>query len=98
MLHPMGRIVCIQYIPLVPVFQDDEVESHFCAFECSASALRWSKDVWAIFLQCKLTGKAQEACASLSTEDGLSYEKLKITVLHIYELVPGAYRQHFRSQ
>lgn len=46
-------------------------------------------------LQCKLTGKAQQACSSLSVEDSLIYEKVKGDVLRAYELVPKAYRQRF---
>ena len=82
---------------LVPPFRESEVESYLGAFERLAVALRWQKDVWAIFLQCKLTGKAQEACSSLSVEDGLNYEKVKSAILRVYELVPEAYRQRFRN-
>ena len=38
-------------------------------------------------LQCVLTGKAQEAYSAL----GVSYDKVKMAVLQIYELVPEAY-------
>ena len=53
--------------------------------------------MWATLLQCRLTGRAQEACVSLSVEDGLSYEKVKSAILRVYELGPEAYRQRFRS-
>ena len=43
-------------ISLVPVFRESEVESYFGAFERIAAALHWPEDVWAILLQCKLTG------------------------------------------
>uniref|UniRef100_A0A671WFH3 Gypsy retrotransposon integrase-like protein 1 n=1 Tax=Sparus aurata TaxID=8175 RepID=A0A671WFH3_SPAAU len=82
---------------LVPPFRESEVESYLGAFEHLAVALRWPKDVWAILLQCKLTGKAQEACSSLSVEDGLNFEKVKSAILRVYELVPEAYRQRFRN-
>lgn len=48
-------------------------------------------------LQCKLTGKAQEVCAALSVEDSINYEVVKGAILHVYELVPEAYRQRFRE-
>ncbi len=48
-------------------------------------------------LQCKLVGKAQEVCASLTIDQSLDYELLKKTVLQAYELVPEAYRQKFRN-
>lgn len=53
--------------------------------------------VWSLLLQCKLTGKAQEVCASLSIDESLDYEIAKATVLQSYELVPEAYRQKFRA-
>ena len=86
-----------RHISLVRVYRESEVESYFGAFERIAAALRWPTDVRAILLQCKLTGKAQEACASLSVEDGLVYDKVKNAILRAYELVPEAYRQRFRN-
>uniref|UniRef100_A0A8C9ZWI8 SCAN box domain-containing protein n=1 Tax=Sander lucioperca TaxID=283035 RepID=A0A8C9ZWI8_SANLU len=86
-----------KYISLVPVFHESEVEAYFGAFERIAVALQWPKDVWAILLQCKLLGKAQEACSSLSVEDGFTYDKVKSAILQAYELVPEAYRQRFRG-
>lgn len=68
-------------ILLVPVFRELEVESYFGAFEQIVGALSWPREVWALLLQCKLCGKAQEACAFLSAADGLCCEKLKEAVL-----------------
>lgn len=44
-----------------------------------------------------MIGKAQEACSSLSLEDGLVYEKVKNAIFHVYDLLPEAYRQCFRN-
>ncbi|CAI5669799.1 unnamed protein product [Oreochromis niloticus] len=84
-------------IALVPPFRESEVDSYFNAFERIATTLKWPKDVWSLLLQCKLVGKAQEVCASLSIDDSLDYEIVKSTILRAYELVPEAYRQKFRS-
>ncbi|TKS65422.1 Retrovirus-related Pol polyprotein from transposon opus [Collichthys lucidus] len=86
-----------KHISLVPTFREAEVENYFGAFERIATALRWPEDVWAILLQCKLSGRAQEACSSLSVEDGLDYSKVKSAIMRAYELVPEAYRQRFRN-
>ena len=48
-------------------------------------------------LQCVFKGKAQEAYSALPLEDAADYEEVKQAVLHIYSLVPEAYRQKFRS-
>ncbi len=66
-------------------------------FERIASALNWYKEVWPLLLQCRLTGKAQDVCASLSLEESLNYDMVKTAILRTYELVPEAYRQRFRN-
>lgn len=86
-----------RYIALVPQFRESEVDTYFNAFERIASALRCPKDVWSLLLQCKLIGKAQEVCSTLSLEDSLQYDTVKSAVLRAYELVPEAYRQRFRN-
>ena len=86
-----------KHIALVPPFCESEVDSYFSAFERIAAALKWPKEFWSLLLHCKLVGKAQEVCASLSIEDSLDYDTLKKTVLQAYELVPEAYRQKFRN-
>ncbi|KAE8289494.1 hypothetical protein D5F01_LYC11196 [Larimichthys crocea] len=86
-----------KHISLVPVFREAEVETYFGAFERIATALRWPEDVWAISLRCKLTGRAQEACSSLSVEDGLDYNKVKSAIMRAYELVPEAYSRFSQS-
>ena len=52
-------------VVLVPTFRETEVDSYFGAFERIAKALQWPPEVWALLLQCKINGKAQEAVAAL---------------------------------
>nr|XP_054591566.1 uncharacterized protein LOC129155857 [Nothobranchius furzeri]XP_054591567.1 uncharacterized protein LOC129155858 [Nothobranchius furzeri] len=54
------RLDISKCIVLVPPFREFEVDSYFQIFERIAAALEWPRDVWALILQCKLTGKAQE--------------------------------------
>lgn len=77
---PIAAFDISRHISLVPVFGESEVEAYFGTFECIAAALHWTEDVWVILLQCKLSGKAEEAC-SLPVEDGLVYEKVKSAIL-----------------
>lgn len=86
-----------KYVKLVPPFREAEVYAYFVAFERIAGKLNWPKDMWALLLQCSLVGKAQEVISALSLEDSLDYDVVKSTVLRVYELVPEAYRQRFRS-
>ncbi len=94
---PVTTFDVSKHISLVPQFRETEVDSYFSAFERIVSALNWSKEVWPLLLQCKLTGKAQEVCATLSLEDSLNYDMVKVAILRAYELVPEAYRQRFRN-
>ena len=94
---PQDSFDVSRHIALVPPFRESEVDSYFNAFERIAATLKWPKIVWSLLLQCKLVGKAQEVCTSLSIEDSLNYEVMKATVLRAYQLVPEAYRQKFRK-
>ncbi len=86
-----------RHIKLVPPFRESEVDAYFIAFERIAAKLNWPRDMWALMLQCSLVGKAQEVCSALPIEDSLNYDVVKAAVLRVYELVPEAYRQKFRS-
>ncbi|XP_073768826.1 uncharacterized protein [Danio rerio] len=92
----VGTFDVSKHISLVPQFRETEVDSYFNVFERIACALKWSKEVWPLLLQCRLTGKAQEVCSALSLEDSLNYDVVKVAILRAYELVPEAYRQRFR--
>ena len=72
----VGRVGLEMKLFTLPRFEPLPVES-------SPGSKVNAKDVWAILLQCNLTGKAQEACSSLSVEDGLSYDKLKSAILRV---------------
>ena len=95
--HPPPRDYDVRRHVALPPFRETEVDAYFTTFERLAAALQWPKDIWTTLLQCKFTGKAQDVIASLSLEDGLDYDLVKIAVLRAYELVPEAYRQKFRN-
>ena len=83
-------------IRMIPPFNVKDVDKFFTLFERTADTLKWPRKVWTLLLQCVLTGKAQEAYASLSSDDCHDYDKVKAAVLRAFELVPEAYRQRFR--
>ncbi|KAK0139042.1 hypothetical protein N1851_024397 [Merluccius polli] len=82
---------------LVPKFNTDDPDTFFSLFERLAEARQWSPGRRCLLLQCVLTGRAQEAYASLSKEDSTNYSAVKNAVLQAYEMVPEAYRQRFRA-
>ena len=83
---------------LVPKFEEANVDGYFAHFERTALNLGWPKECWSMLLQTVLTGKAQRAYATLPTENCADYDLVKAAVLKIFELVPEAYRQKFRTQ
>ena len=83
---------------LVPKFEEVNVDEYFSHFEQTALNLGWPREYWSMLLQTVLTGKAQRAYATLPTENCADYNFVKAVVLKSFELVPGAYRQKFRTQ
>ena len=69
---------------LLPKFNERDSDVFFSLFERLAEARGWLDSDQT--LQCVMTGKAQEAYASLGCD--LTYESVKTAVLKGYELVP----------
>lgn len=53
-------------IRLLPPFNEKDVDKYFILFERVASTLKWPKNVWALLLQCVLSGKAEGLLISSS--------------------------------
>ncbi|KAK0150744.1 hypothetical protein N1851_008151 [Merluccius polli] len=92
--HPFD---IIRNLSLLPKFNERDPDTFFSLFERIADTQGWPVTERTLMLQCAFTGKAQEAYAALSNIDSQSYTKVKAAVLKVYELVPEAYRQHFRN-
>ena len=86
-----------RHIRLVPSFSERDVDEFFVHFEKIAASLKWPKEYWVMLIQSVLNGKAREVYTHLSIEDSSNYDILKASILKMYELVPEAYRQKFRS-
>uniref|UniRef100_A0A674APU8 SCAN box domain-containing protein n=1 Tax=Salmo trutta TaxID=8032 RepID=A0A674APU8_SALTR len=95
--HAPDTFDIVGNLRLLPQFNERDPETFFLLFERVANARSWPDSDRTLMLQCVLTGKAQEAYAALSVADSVSYDKVKTAVLQIYELVPEAYRQRFRT-
>lgn len=63
-----------KHIALVPQFREAEICSKALKYESIVSVLRWLKEVWPLMLQCKLMGKAQEVCSTLSLKESVQYK------------------------
>lgn len=54
---------------LLPKFNERDLDVFFCLFERIAEARNWSDSEQTLLLQCVLSGKAQEAYVSLSSDN-----------------------------
>ena len=84
-------------LKLVPLTQDDDIESFLVTFERIMTAYKIPKEQWTYYLAPQLTGKAQQAFAALSTEESGVYEGVKTAVLLRYGVNEEAYRRRFRA-
>ncbi len=57
----------------------------------------WPTDMYCLFLQSVLTGKAKDVCCALSTVQCSDYWLFKERILQTYELVPEVCHQKFRN-
>lgn len=59
----------------------------FALSEHVATNLKWPRTFWPMLLQCVFLGLTQESYSSISVVESLNYEKVKIAVLGVFELV-----------
>jgi len=96
-LHLSGSFDVAGNLRLLPKFNEHDPDVFFSLFETIAEEGKWPSAIRVLMLQTVITGKAQEAYAALTLEERRNYDKVKVTILKAYELVPEAYRQRFRS-
>lgn len=82
-------------IDFVPKFEESEPEEFFQLFERTANQLNWPNDQWIFLAQTALVGRAKEVYSSLS-DDNLTYDHFKKTILDIYDVIPDTHRLKFR--
>ncbi|KAL5506631.1 hypothetical protein EMCRGX_G008328 [Ephydatia muelleri] len=84
-------------VQLVRLTEKDDIETYLTTFERVMEAYEIDKSRWAFKLAPYLSGKAQQAYASLSAEEAAQYESVKEAVFHRYDIKEETYRQRFRS-
>jgi hypothetical protein len=86
-----------QDIVLTKVTEKDDIEAYLTTFERMMRAYDIGRERWAFMLAPQLTGKAQQAYASLSADDAGDYCQLKDATLRRYDINAETYRRRFRS-
>ncbi len=78
---------------LVPKFDERKVEKYFLMFKKVAKSMEWPRDMYCLFLQSVLPGKATDVYCALFTAQCSDYGLVKQRILQAYEQVPEAYHQ-----
>ena len=84
-------------VQLVRLVESDDIETYLTTFERTMGAYEVDKARWAFKLAPYLSGRAQQAYASLTAEEAAEYETLKATILRRYDITEETYRQKFRG-
>ena len=77
--------------------ENDDIVVYMTTFERLMVAYEVKAERWVFKLATNLVGKAQQAYAALTTEDAMSYEKVKEAILQRYNITSESYRQRFRA-
>ncbi|XP_008103978.2 zinc finger protein with KRAB and SCAN domains 8 isoform X1 [Anolis carolinensis] len=75
----------------------DDAKTFLASFEQVASACHWPRDKWVAFLQPALSGEAEQAFSTLSSQDRGDYGKVKTVILEGEAMARERQRRHFRQ-
>ena len=78
---PLGSV---PQVKLVPLTEQDDIESYLVTFERIMDAYKITKEQWTYYLAPQLTGKAQQAFAALPSEESRAYDGVKTAILLRY--------------
>ena len=79
---PLGNVPPVK---LVPLTEQDDIESYLVTFERIMDAYKLSTEQWTYYLAPQLTGKAQQAFAAIPKEESSTYDGVKAAILHAME-------------
>ena len=82
---------------LEPCVLDSTSDNYLLRFERFATVAGWEKEAWATQLSPLLSGRALEVNSSLSQDETMDYERLKLTLLKRYDFTEFGYRRRFRD-
>ena len=91
---PLGNV---PQVKLVPLTEQDDIESYLVTFERIMDAYKITKQQWTYYLAPQLTGKAQQAFAALLSDESSTYDGVKAAILLRYGVNEEAYRRRFRT-
>ncbi len=82
----------------IPRFEEgDDIEQYLTTFERLATAYRWPREDWAVYLVPYLSGKARSAYVAMDMNQAMDYDRVKEAILIKYEINEEEYRRRFRE-
>lgn len=87
----------LEHLELSKLTETEDIESYLTTFERMMREYEVARERWTFRLAPQLTGKAQQAYASLNPEDAADYTILKDAILRCYDISEETYRRKFRS-
>ena len=93
------RSARIAQSPELPAFVDgrDDLDNYLLRFERYATVAGWEKEAWATQLSPLLSSRALEVYSSLSQDEAMDYELLKLALFKRYDFTEFGYRRRFRD-
>ena len=73
----------------------DKMDSYLSRFEKYATANKWDKNLWAMYLSALLKGRTLDVYDRLSTKDVADYDKLKDALLKNFDMTESGFRKKF---
>ena len=86
----------VDSLKLTKLTESEDIESYLKTFERMMEAYEVEEDRWAFKLAPQLTGKSQQAYASLSAHQAAQYPEVKKAILKQYNISEETYRERFR--
>ena len=81
------------HLKLTKLTESEDIEAFLTTFEWMMRVYGVREDRWAFKLAPQLTGKAQQAYATLNADDAAKYEEVKSAILRRYDISEETYRQ-----
>ena len=82
---------------LTKLTESEDIEAYLTTFERMMAAHEVDEEKWAFQLAPNLSGKAQLAYTTMSSDDAKDYEQVKETILLRYNINTETYRQRFQT-
>ena len=84
-------------LKLSKLTESEDSEAFLMTFERMMRVYGVKQDRWAFKLAPQLTGRTQQAYATLNVDDAAQYKQVKAAILRRYDINEETYRQRFRT-